>query len=57
MPPLDDNHTGARIREQRRLARLTQRRFADLLPHSTQALLVPRCCCSCHRQPPPMDPS
>ncbi|WP_225097348.1 helix-turn-helix domain-containing protein [Streptomyces sp. CoH27] len=34
MPPLDDNHTGARIKEQRRLARLTQRQLADRLPYS-----------------------
>ncbi|WP_405990741.1 hypothetical protein [Streptomyces sp. NBC_00986] len=34
MPTLDENHTGARIREQRRLARLAQRRLAARLPYS-----------------------
>ncbi|MFE5038891.1 helix-turn-helix domain-containing protein [Streptomyces sp. NPDC056683] len=34
MPTLDDNHTGARIKEQRRLARLSQRKLADRLPYS-----------------------
>ncbi|MFI5792080.1 helix-turn-helix domain-containing protein [Streptomyces sp. NPDC051677] len=43
MPSLDDNHTGARIREQRRLARLTQRRFADLLPYSYSLLNQVEC--------------
>ena len=28
----DDDHTGARIKEQRKLARLTQRQLADRLP-------------------------
>src|SRR5438034_4218778 len=34
MPNLDDDHTGARIREQRKLARLTQRQLADRIPYS-----------------------
>lgn len=34
MPTLDDDHTGTRIREQRRLARLTQRQLADRVPYS-----------------------
>lgn len=34
MPTLDDDHTGARIKEQRRLARLTQRELADRIPYS-----------------------
>lgn len=38
MPRLDDEHTGARIREQRKLARLTQRQLADRLPYSYSLL-------------------
>jgi XRE family transcriptional regulator, fatty acid utilization regulator len=34
MPRPDDDHTGTRIREQRKLARLTQRQLADRLPFS-----------------------
>ncbi|MFF1321365.1 MULTISPECIES: helix-turn-helix domain-containing protein [Streptomyces] len=34
MPSLDENHTGARIKEQRKLAGLTQRGLADRLPYS-----------------------
>lgn len=34
MPNLDDEHTGTRIREQRRLARLTQRQLSDRIPYS-----------------------
>ncbi|WAZ18995.1 helix-turn-helix domain-containing protein [Streptomyces cinnabarinus] len=43
MPPLDDNHTGARIAEQRKLARLTQRQLADLLPYSYSLLTQVEC--------------
>ncbi|GEC09449.1 transcriptional regulator [Streptomyces spinoverrucosus] len=43
MPTLDGNHTGARIREQRRLARLTQRQFANLLPYSYSLLNQVEC--------------
>ncbi|MFE1854117.1 helix-turn-helix domain-containing protein [Streptomyces sp. NPDC059489] len=43
MPTLDENHTGARIREQRRLARLTQRQLADLLPYSYSLLNQVEC--------------
>ncbi|MER7405739.1 helix-turn-helix transcriptional regulator [Streptomyces sp. NPDC000070] len=43
MPPLDDNHTGARIKEQRRLARLTQRQMANLLPYSYSLLNQVEC--------------
>jgi transcriptional regulator with XRE-family HTH domain len=42
MPNLDD-HTGARIREQRRLARLTQRELADRLPYSYSLLNQVEC--------------
>ena len=34
MPRPDDDHTGARIKEQRKLARLTQRELADRIPFS-----------------------
>jgi transcriptional regulator with XRE-family HTH domain len=34
MPTHDDDHTGARIKEQRKLARLTQRQLADRIPFS-----------------------
>lgn len=43
MPTLDGNHTGARIKEQRRLARLTQRQFANLLPYSYSLLNQVEC--------------
>lgn len=43
MPTLDDDHTGARIKEQRRLARLTQRQMADLLPYSYSYLNQVEC--------------
>lgn len=43
MPTLDDNHTGARIKEQRRLARLTQRQLAGLLPYSYSLLNQVEC--------------
>jgi transcriptional regulator with XRE-family HTH domain len=43
MPTLDDNHTGARIKEQRRLARLTQRQLANLLPYSYSLLNQVEC--------------
>jgi transcriptional regulator with XRE-family HTH domain len=43
MPNLDDDHTGARIREQRRLARLTQRELADRLPYSYSLLNQVEC--------------
>jgi transcriptional regulator with XRE-family HTH domain len=34
MPRPDDDHTGNRIKEQRKLARLTQRELADRIPYS-----------------------
>ncbi|MFI2374440.1 helix-turn-helix domain-containing protein [Streptomyces sp. NPDC018964] len=43
MTTLDDDHTGARIKEQRRLARLTQRQMADLLPYSYSYLNQVEC--------------
>lgn len=43
MPTLDDEHTGARIKEQRRLARLTQRQLAALLPYSYSYLNQVEC--------------
>ncbi|MFG3021369.1 helix-turn-helix domain-containing protein [Streptomyces sp. NPDC048254] len=43
MSTLDDNHTGARIKEQRRLARLTQRQLADRLPFSYALLNSVEC--------------
>ncbi|AZS87992.1 helix-turn-helix domain-containing protein [Streptomyces griseoviridis] len=43
MPPPDDDHTGARVREQRRLARLTLRQFADRLPYSYSYLTQVEC--------------
>lgn len=43
MPNLDDDHTGTRIREQRRLARLTQREFADRIPYSYSYLTQVEC--------------
>lgn len=38
MPRQDDDHTGTRIREQRKLARLTQRQLADRIPFSYSLL-------------------
>lgn len=43
MPNLDDEHTGTRIREQRRLARLTQRGLAARLPYSYSLLNQVEC--------------
>ncbi|MER6478731.1 helix-turn-helix domain-containing protein [Streptomyces filamentosus] len=43
MPPLDDAHTGTRIREQRRLARLTQRELAARIPYSYSLLNQVEC--------------
>ncbi|MGW4519165.1 helix-turn-helix domain-containing protein [Streptomyces sp. NPDC004393] len=43
MPTLDENHTGARIKEQRKLTRLTQRQLADLLPYSYSLLNQVEC--------------
>ncbi|MGW2720868.1 helix-turn-helix domain-containing protein [Streptomyces sp. NPDC001492] len=43
MPSPDDDHTGTRIREQRRLARLTQRELADRLPYSYSLLNQVEC--------------
>ncbi|MEU6177631.1 helix-turn-helix domain-containing protein [Streptomyces coeruleorubidus] len=43
MPTLDDDHTGTRIKEQRRLARLTQREFADRIPYSYSYLTQVEC--------------
>jgi len=43
MPTPDENHTGARIREQRRLARLTQRQFAARLPYAYSYLTQVEC--------------
>ncbi|WP_327592425.1 helix-turn-helix domain-containing protein [Streptomyces chartreusis] len=43
MPNLDDDHTGARIREQRKLARLTQKELADRLPYSYSYLTQVEC--------------
>lgn len=43
MPRLDHDHTGARIREQRKLARLTQRQLADRLPYSYSLLNQVEC--------------
>lgn len=43
MPKLDDDHTGSRIREQRRLARLTQRQLADRIPYSYSLLNQVEC--------------
>lgn len=43
MPTLDDDHTGTRIREQRRLARLTQRQLADRIPYSYSLLNQVEC--------------
>ncbi|MDH6221483.1 hypothetical protein M2283_008830 [Streptomyces pseudovenezuelae] len=43
MPNLDDDHTGARIREQRRLARLTLRGLAGRIPYSYSYLTQVEC--------------
>ena len=43
MPRLDHDHTGARIKEQRKLARLTQRQLADRLPYSYSLLNQVEC--------------
>lgn len=43
MPRLDDDHTGARIKEQRKLARLTQRQLADRIPYSYSLLNQVEC--------------
>lgn len=43
MPSLDENHTGARIKEQRRIARLTQRELAGILPYSYSLLNQVEC--------------
>ncbi|MFE9722564.1 helix-turn-helix domain-containing protein [Streptomyces sp. NPDC005794] len=43
MPRLDDDHTGTRIKEQRKLARLTQRQLADRLPYSYSLLNQVEC--------------
>lgn len=43
MPRLDDDHTGARIKEQRKLARLTQRELADRIPYSYSLLNQVEC--------------
>lgn len=43
MPSLDDDHTGARIKEQRRLARLTQRDLAARIPYSYSLLNQVEC--------------
>lgn len=43
MPRLDDDHTGARIKEQRKLARLTQRQLAARIPYSYSLLNQVEC--------------
>lgn len=43
MPKLDDDTTGARIKEQRKLARLTQRQLAERLPYSYSLLNQVEC--------------
>lgn len=43
MPTLDDDHTGTRIRDQRKLARLTQRGLADRIPYSYSLLNQVEC--------------
>jgi transcriptional regulator with XRE-family HTH domain len=43
MPAPDDDHTGSRIREQRRLARLTQRELAERIPYSLSLLNQVEC--------------
>lgn len=43
MPRHDDDHTGTRIREQRKLARLTLRQLADRIPFSYSLLTQVEC--------------
>ncbi|MFI8104851.1 helix-turn-helix domain-containing protein [Streptomyces sp. NPDC086023] len=43
MPLPDDDHTGSRIREQRRLARLSQRELADRIPYSLSLVSQVEC--------------
>ncbi|MFE7393863.1 helix-turn-helix domain-containing protein [Streptomyces sp. NPDC057582] len=43
MPRVDDDTTGARIKEQRKLARLTQRQLADRIPYSYSLLNQVEC--------------
>lgn len=43
MPSPDDEHTGARIRRQRKLAHLTQRQLAERLPYSLSLLNQVEC--------------
>ncbi|MFJ7589718.1 helix-turn-helix domain-containing protein [Streptomyces sp. NPDC097617] len=43
MPAPDDDHTGSRIREQRHLARLTQRELADRIAYSLSLLSQVEC--------------
>lgn len=43
MPAPDDDHTGSRIKEQRRLARLTQRELAGRIPYSLSLLSQVEC--------------
>ncbi|MDN3297001.1 helix-turn-helix transcriptional regulator [Streptomyces ficellus] len=43
MPALDDDHTGARIKEHRKLARLTQRELAARIPYSYSLLNQVEC--------------
>ncbi|MBD0741271.1 helix-turn-helix domain-containing protein [Streptomyces sp. CBMA152] len=43
MPTLDDDHTGARIREQRKLARLTQRELSAMISYSFSLLNQVKC--------------
>ncbi|MFJ6460113.1 helix-turn-helix domain-containing protein [Streptomyces sp. NPDC091387] len=43
MPTLDDNHAGARIKEQRMLARLSRRELAARLPYSHSPLNQVEC--------------
>ncbi|MFE1907409.1 helix-turn-helix domain-containing protein [Streptomyces gardneri] len=43
MPTRDDGHTGQRIAEQRKLARLTQRELADRIPYSYSWLTQVEC--------------
>ncbi|WP_175409726.1 helix-turn-helix domain-containing protein [Streptomyces sp. TRM64462] len=43
MPNLDDDHPGTRIKEQRRLARLTQQQLAERIPYSFSLLNQVEC--------------
>lgn len=43
MPRLEEDHTGARIREQRKLARLTQKQLAARIPYSYSLLNQVEC--------------